>query len=99
MIQVSEKQASVGTSSAKLTLPSMLVVTTKVHTMPILGGLLCFTTEADEATMPYGRNSDLNLVALPIQALYELHQGVFVELKIREERALFKIKDIKSHNE
>lgn len=48
--------------------------------------------------MPYGRNSELNLAALPIHELHELHQGVFDELKISEDRVLFVVKDIKSHN-
>lgn len=98
-VQASVIQASVATFSAKLTLPSMLVITIEVHAVPIPGGSQCFTTKMDYIVVPSGSNSTLNIATLPIQALHELHQGVSMELKIQEERALFVIKDIKSHIE
>lgn len=80
-VQVSVIQASVGTSATPA-LPPMLVVATQGYTMHIPRGLLHFTTEAYQGAAPYGRNSNLNLATLPIQALHELHQGAPAELKI-----------------
>jgi len=45
------------------------------------------------------KNLGLNLVTLPIQTLYELHQGVSDELWIREQRTLLVIKEVKTKNQ
>lgn len=44
------------------------------------------------------KNLSLNLVALPIQTLHELHQGISDELKVWEQWALMVISEVKTKN-
>jgi len=73
VVQVSENQVGIATTSVTLTFPPMLVATIEIRRMPLQGGSLHIPTILDQAVAPYGRNSKLNLGALPMQTLDELH--------------------------
>ena len=58
-------------------------------------------TNAYEANAQLGqiKNMGINLVALPIQTLHALHQGVLDELRIREQCTILDISEVKMNNE
>jgi len=56
-------------------------------------------TDEQRAQIMQIKNSGLNLAALPLQTLHELHQGVSDELCIRNQCALLIISEVKTKNQ
>lgn len=91
MGQASLKQVSVTASTIELIVD--------LHTVQLLERSLHVDTSEDRGRLLHMNNLSLNLSALPIQSLHELHQGVSDELKFREQRLLSVINEGKTNNQ
>lgn len=89
--QASLKQVSKSTLEVELTMD--------VHTMNFPEGSLHVNSAKGRAHLLHMKNLSLNLVALPIQTLHELHQGVSEELRFREQCTLLIINEVKTNNQ
>lgn len=81
MLQTIIVRASVNQASV---IPSIAKITLDLRVVHFPEGSLHFKVAEERESTKKLKNLSLNLVALPLQMFYELHQGVTNELKIRE---------------
>lgn len=69
-----------------------------VQVFPLLEGSVRANTEEQRALLDQVRKMVLNLTAISPESLHALLQGVVEELRIREQRALSVVSEIKVNN-
>lgn len=73
--------------------------TLDLKVIPLPQGSLHAKTNEANTQLRQIKDVGVNLAMLPIQTLHVLHQGVSNELRIREQRALPVISEVKMNNE
>jgi len=90
IVQASQSQASMVPMTSS---NAQSVLTLELCIIHLLDGSLQLNNAEGREGAQQLKNMSINLMALPLQTLHELHQGLVDEIKVREKQAHMEIKD------